>query len=129
VAKGEDPPASQQHLLLATDTGALSMLCPLSETEYRRLSSLTAQLATSLPHVAGLNPRGYRMAAASRSGTPPGVDAAVGRSIVDGTLLPRWSELGSGRRHEVAGRVGFAGPAEVRAELEGLLGWVKMEYF
>lgn len=115
------------HLLIASPTGVLASLSPLSETSYRRLSSMTTQLANSIAPAASMNPRAYRMPSA---GSPaPGVDAAVGRSIVDGTLLAKWSELGTGRRTEVAGRVGFSSPDEVRAELALLLGWGRMGYF
>lgn len=118
----------RQHLLIASPTGLLATLRPLSETEYRRLSTLTGQLATSLSHTAGLNPKGYRSPAGFQA-RAPGVDAAVGRSVVDGALLTRWTELGSGRRGEIAGRVGFGNAGEVRAELEGVLGWGSMAYF
>ncbi|CAK7226945.1 mRNA cleavage and polyadenylation factor subunit [Sporothrix curviconia] len=126
---GNPPP---QHLLLASPTGVLASLAPLSESEYRRLSSLAGQLATSLTHTAGLNPKGYRMAAGAAEDPAieaPGVDAAVGRSVVDGALLARWAELGSGRKGEIAGRVGFASALDVRAALEGVLGWSRMAYF
>ena len=53
----------------------------------------------------------------------------MGRTIVDGTVLMRWAELGTGRRAEVAGRVGFDGPEEVRTELEAALGWGRLAYF
>ncbi len=119
---------TRHHLLLARATGLLAALHPLPESEYRRLSSLTAQLANSLAHTAGLNPRGHRMPAGFQS-LAPGVDASVGRSMVDGALLSRWAELGSGRRAEVAGRAGLASSAEVRAELETVLGWECMAYF
>jgi cleavage and polyadenylation specificity factor subunit 1 len=126
-------PASQpQILLLASHTGTLATLAPLAEQEYRRLSSLASQLATSLPHAGGLNPRAHRAPPPSASGVvgrhPPAVDAGVGRSIVDGAILARWNELGAGRRAEAAGRVGFAGVAEVRATLEGILGWNGLAY-
>ncbi len=101
---------------------------PLGETEYRRLSTLTAQLATSLPHAAGLNPRGYRMQAGFQPAAPA-VDAGVGRSVVDGALLTRWAELASGRRADIASRIGLTSAAEVRAELEAVLGWGRMAYF
>ncbi|CAK7210770.1 mRNA cleavage and polyadenylation factor subunit [Sporothrix eucalyptigena] len=126
---GNPPP---QHLLFASPTGVLASLAPLSEPEYRRLSSLAGQLATSLSHTAGLNPKGYRMAAGAAEDPAieaPGVDAAVGRSVVDGALLARWAELGSGRKGEIAGRVGFASALDVRAALEGVLGWSRMGYF
>lgn len=121
-----------QHLLLASPTGMLASLMPISESEYRRLSSLASQLTNLLTHTAGLNPKGYRMAIEGGIGAStlsPGVDTAVGRSVVDGALLARWTELGSGRKSEIAGRVGFATPLDVRAALEGVLGWSRMSYF
>ncbi|EPE06685.1 cleavage and polyadenylation specificity factor subunit [Ophiostoma piceae UAMH 11346] len=130
---GDQPAApNPQHLVLASPTGMLASLVPISESEYRRLSSLAGQLANSLTHTAGLNPRGYRMAIEGGTGAStlsPGVDTAVGRSIVDGALLARWTELGSGRKSEIAGRVGFASPLDVRGALEGVLGWSRMSYF
>lgn len=118
----------RQHLLLlASPTGVLATLRPLSEAAYRRLSSLAGQLTTSLPHAAGLNPKAHRMSAATCP--PSGVDAGVGRSIVDGAMLERFTELGTGRRGEMAGRAGYGGAAEVRGELEGLLGWAGLGYF
>lgn len=100
------------------------MLTPLSEQEYRRLSSLASQLSTSLPHFGGLNPKAYRAPASTAAvgRFPPAVDAGVGRSIVDGAMLKRWNELGAGRKAEITGRVGFAGVDEVRATLESILG-------
>ncbi|KAL2135508.1 hypothetical protein VTI74DRAFT_8239 [Chaetomium olivicolor] len=122
-------PASQRPhvLLLASPTGVLAALRPLSESSYRRLSSLAAQLINSLPHAAGLNPKGYRMPSADCP--PAGVDAGIGRNIVDGTVLERFTELGMARRVELAGRAGYAGVGEVRSELEGVLGWAGLSYF
>ncbi|ROW14736.1 hypothetical protein VPNG_03729 [Cytospora leucostoma] len=121
-----------QTVLLASPTGSLATINSLSETSYRRLSSLTAQLINTLPHPAGLNPKAYRMPPSLTQTTakmPPGVDAGVGRNIVDGAVLSRWTELASGRRGEISGRVGYSGPEEVRAELEGVLGWSGLSYF
>ncbi|KAH8682460.1 CPSF A subunit region-domain-containing protein [Xylariales sp. PMI_506] len=125
-----DAASQPQNLLLASHTGLLAVLTPLSEQEYRRLSSLVSQLSTSLPHFGGLNPKAYRAptTTAAFGRLPPGVDAGLGRSIVDGALLARWNELGAGRRAEVAGRVGFGGVEEVRATLEGLLGGSGLAY-
>lgn len=124
---GNGHPASisqPQILVLTSPTGLISTLTPLAEQEYRRLSSLSSQLSTSLPHFGGLNPKAYR--APTSTGAvgrqPPAVDAGVGRSIIDGALLARWNELGAGRRAEIAGRVGFSGVDEVRATLEDTLG-------
>lgn len=121
-------PYPPHHLLFASPTGVLSTLVPLSESTYRRLSSMTTQLINSLPPTAGLNPRAYRMP--SPSSVTPGVEAGMGRNIVDGNVLARWTELATGKRTEIAGRVGFnGGPQEVRSEIARLLGWSGMTYF
>lgn len=91
-----------------------------------------SQLINTLPHTAGLNPKAYRMppsATQTKASMGPGVDAGGGRNIVDGAVLARWMELASGRRSEIAGRVGYSGAEEVRAELEGVLGWSGLGYF
>lgn len=121
-----------QILLLASPTGSLATLSPLSETSYRRLSSLVSQLITTLPHHAGLNPKAYRMPPSATQTTArmaPGIESGVGTNIVDAAVLARWNELASGRRGEIAGRVGFSSPDEVRGELEGVLGWTGLSYF
>ncbi|KAJ4397442.1 mRNA cleavage and polyadenylation factor subunit [Gnomoniopsis smithogilvyi] len=128
-AQGALPP---QTLLLSSPTGALATLSPLSETSYRRLSSLVSQLITTLPHHAGLNPKAYRMPPSATQTTAkmaPGIESGVGANIVDAAVLSRWNELASGRKGEIAGRVGFASPEEVRGELEGVLGWTALSYF
>ncbi|KAK3383050.1 CPSF A subunit region-domain-containing protein [Lasiosphaeria ovina] len=126
-ASAAEPPQNPHVLLLASPTGVIAALRPLSESAYRRLSSLAAQLSTTLPHAAGLNPKGYR--APSANSPQSGVDAGVGRSIIDGTILERYTELGTGRRSEMASRAGYGGPDEIRAELEEILGWAGMGYF
>ena len=44
----------------ATLDGALGHLLPCSEKTYRRLLMLQNVLVNSLPHFAGLNPKGFR---------------------------------------------------------------------
>ncbi|KAK4458789.1 protein cft1 [Cladorrhinum samala] len=127
LPEGSDPSTRQHVLLLASPTGVISALRPLTEATYRRLSSLAAQLTNSLPHAAGLNPKAYRLPSATCP--PAGVEAGIGRSIVDGTILERFTELGTARRQEVAGRAGYNDPVEIRGEFEGVLGWSGMGYF
>ncbi|KAI0466598.1 CPSF A subunit region-domain-containing protein [Xylaria cf. heliscus] len=117
-------PLKASSILFSSPTGVLATLSPLSEPQYRRLSFLSGQLLSSLPHYAGLNPKAYR--APTSTGAvgrfPPGVDAGMGRNIIDGALLARWNELGAGRKAEIAGRVGFADVDEVREVLREVLG-------
>ncbi|KAH8813165.1 CPSF A subunit region-domain-containing protein [Xylogone sp. PMI_703] len=101
---------SPHQILLTTRTGSLALLTPLSESQYRRLGTLTSHLTNTLSHACGLNPRAYR----TDRDAP---EAMVGgRQVVDGDVLRRWMELGTQRRSEVAGRVGVDGE-EVREEL------------
>lgn len=104
-----------QQLLLTSHTGQLSLLSPLSENQYRRLSILANHLTNTLYHPCGLNPRAYRV----DRDAPDSM--AGGRPVVDGGVLVRWMELGSQRRAEVAGRVGVD-VEEVREDLVALMG-------
>ncbi len=115
---------SASIILFSSPTGVLATLSPLSEPQYRRLSFLSGQLLSSLPQYAGLNPKTYRapVSTGAMGRFPPGVDAGMGRNIIDGTLLTRWNELGAGRKAEIAGRVGFADVDEVREVLREVLG-------
>ncbi|KAF2118574.1 CPSF A subunit region-domain-containing protein [Lophiotrema nucula] len=91
---------SLDQILLTTQTGALGLLTPLSESTYRRLSGLSTYLANTLESACGLNPRSYR-AVENELGGGGGT-----RGIVDGTLLLRWGELGKQRQKEGLGRFG-----------------------
>ncbi|KAL2063510.1 hypothetical protein VTL71DRAFT_5315 [Oculimacula yallundae] len=109
-------------LLLTSSTGSLSLLSPLTEPQYRRLSTLSSHLLNTLYHPAGLNPRAYRV----DRDAPEGMVGS--RTVVDGTVLNRWMELGSQRRAEVAGRlgeeVGVEGVREDLVALGGGLGYL-----
>ncbi|KKA26290.1 hypothetical protein TD95_000089 [Thielaviopsis punctulata] len=113
-------------LLMASPSGMISAIEALSETTYRRLLSLTVQLINNLPQWAAANPRAFRSSLAQ---TPVGIESTNGRSIIDGAVLARWNELSSTRRAELAGKVGFNGPEQVREELEALLGWSGVAFF
>lgn len=119
----QDPP---HVLLLASSTGHLSTLIPLPETTYRRLLSVTNQLLPALTPHGGLNAKAHRLPDGIR---PVGVEAAGGRAIIDGAVLARWAELGAAKRAEIAGKGGYDGVAELREELEGVLGWSGLSYF
>ncbi|KAK7397891.1 mRNA cleavage and polyadenylation factor subunit [Neonectria punicea] len=120
-------PDSPPHiLLLASSSGHLAALTPLPETAYRRLLSVTNQLLPALATHGGLNAKAHRLGEGSRY---VGVEAAGGRSIVDGAVLSRWTELAAAKRAEIAGKGGYDGVAELREDLEGLLGWNGLAYF
>ncbi|KAG4415318.1 hypothetical protein IFR04_011522 [Cadophora malorum] len=105
----------EHEILMTSSTGCISLLSPLSEAQYRRLSTLSSHLINTLYHACGLNPRAYRI----DKDAPEGMVGS--RTVIDGTILMRWMELGSHRRAEVAGRVGVD-VEEVRDDLAALMG-------
>lgn len=80
-----------------------------------------------LIYVVGLNLKGYRMLFVICFFV--GVDVGIGRYIVDGIILVCFLELGRVKRGEVVGRVGYIGFDEIRGELDGVFGWVGLDYF
>ena len=113
-----DATIPEAEILITSSTGSLALLSPLSEAQYRRLSTLASHLTNTLHHPCGLNPRAYRHS----KDAPEGMVGA--RTVVDGGMLLRWSELGSQRRAEVAGRAGMD-VDEVREDLAALMGGLR----
>jgi cleavage and polyadenylation specificity factor subunit 1 len=107
----------EHEILLTSQTGAISVLSPLSESQYRKLSTLANHLSNTVYHACGLNPRAYRVG----SGKETQDGMVGGRTVVDGGLLLRWNELGSQRRAEVASRVGVS-VEEEREDVVALVG-------
>ncbi|KAI9163123.1 Protein cft1 [Paramyrothecium foliicola] len=121
------PSDSRPHvLLLASPSGQLAALTPLGESAYRRLLSVANQLTPALVPHGGLNTKAHRVPDVPR---PVGVETASGRVVVDGAVLARWTELAAAKRAEIAGKGGYDGVAELREELDGLLGWNGLAYF
>lgn len=131
MANGVNQPPPQ-ILILGSPSGQLAALTPLTESSYRRLLSLTNQLLPSINPYGGLHPKAYRLPEGTSSGTARvvGVEtAASGRMIVDGAVLARWTEVGAAKRAEMAMKGGYEDVAEMRNELETVLGWSGMAYF
>jgi cleavage and polyadenylation specificity factor subunit 1 len=103
-----ETPVANHQVIITYQTGAVGLITPLSESSYRRLSALQMQLWNALDHACGLNPRAYRNAES---------DGIGGRTVLDGTMLRRWLELGTQRRKDIAGRAG-AESWEIRGDLE-----------
>lgn len=120
-------------LLLSCASGQLAALTTLNESSYRRLLSLTNQLLPSIAPHGGLHFKAHRLPEGRGEASNSkfvGVDtAASGRMIVDGVVLARWTELGAAKRAEMASKSGYDDVAEMREELEGVLGWSVMSYF
>lgn len=111
-----DPPPSPfqntHQILITTREGALTLITPLSEQAYRRLSTLQTTLTTQLDQPCGLNPRAHRQIE---------TDGVGGRAMIDGMVVRRWLEQSSQHKYQLADRVGGT-VWDVRSDLEGVVG-------
>jgi cleavage and polyadenylation specificity factor subunit 1 len=103
--------STAHSILLTSSTGSLSLITPLSESTYRRLSTLqNVLLASTLDshaHYASLNPRAYRQVE---------TDGVGGRGIIDGDLVRRWWEASTQQRANSADKAGGS-VWDIRADL------------
>ncbi|OAQ62791.1 protein CFT1 [Pochonia chlamydosporia 170] len=120
---------SSHILLLACPSGQLAALAPLAESTYRRLLSVTNQLHPAIVPHGGLHSKAHRYPDQSSAAVGVETAASSGRAVVDGTVLARWNELGAAKRADVALRGGYDTVADLRDDLEGILGWGGMAYF
>lgn len=106
-------------LLLTLSTGSLAILQPLPETTYRNLITLSNHLYSNLYHACGLNPKARRIV------THAPEPVVGGRVMVDGNVVRRLGELGTGKRADVMARLGTGAEEEIVRqevrEMEG--GW------
>lgn len=107
-----DHDLAKHQILSTSQNGSLSLITPVNEETYRRLSALASQLSNTIEHAGGLNPRAFRAVES---------DGAGGRGMVDGNLVRQWLNLGKARQTEIAGRVG-ASSWEIRGDLEIVCG-------
>ncbi|KAL2578018.1 hypothetical protein AAZV13_16G173000 [Glycine max] len=88
-------------LLFGTLDGSIGCIAPLDEITFRRLQSLQRKLVDAVPHVAGLNPRAFRLFRSNGKAHRPGPD-----SIVDCELLCHYEMLPLEEQLEIAHQVG-----------------------
>lgn len=92
--------------------GAFGHLLPLAEKHFRRASTLTNLLSTLVPHEAGLNPKASRTLRQRRREL-----LNPARSIVDGDLLFRFSDLSVAQKFEISSKMGLGSPFELMDDL------------
>lgn len=88
-------------LLFSTLDGSIGCIAPLDEITFRRLQSLQKKLIDAVSHVAGLNPRAFRLFHSNGKAHRPGPD-----SIVDCELLCHYEMLPLEEQLEIAHQVG-----------------------
>ncbi|KXJ17682.1 Cleavage and polyadenylation specificity factor subunit 1, partial [Exaiptasia diaphana] len=100
-ASGEKSKESRQLTYFGTLDGGLGFLLPMTEKTYRRLHMLQTKLVDCIPHIAGLNPKSFRMLQTNKRGL-----SNPHRNILDWELLSKFIHLGFMERQEVAKKIG-----------------------
>ncbi len=88
-------------LWFATLDGALGYVLPCSEKTFRRLLTLQNLLVNSIPHAAGLNPKGFRTLKQRRREL-----TNIARGMIDGDLVYKYIDLPYSQRAEIAVKIG-----------------------
>ncbi|KAF8119582.1 CPSF A subunit region-domain-containing protein [Boletus edulis] len=104
----EDNEIPQAKLITGFTDGSLSALTPVDEGAFKRLHLLQGQLVRNVQHVAGLNPRAYRIV---RNDT---VSKPMSRGVLDGQLLEAFEELGAQGQQETTRQIGTERMAVLR---------------
>ncbi|KAJ1959519.1 mRNA cleavage and polyadenylation factor subunit [Dispira parvispora] len=97
------PRSSQKQLCVGvTDNGMLFAVSSVPEIAFKRLQRLYLQLVNTVPHVAGLNPRAYRLLPANQR-----LDQNPAKGVLDTTLIQIYlNQLPLGRRRELIHQIG-----------------------
>ncbi|XP_044171683.1 cleavage and polyadenylation specificity factor subunit 1-like [Acropora muricata] len=101
-----------RHLTcFGTLDGGIGLLLPMTEKTYRRLHMLQTKLVECIPHVAGLNPKAFRLVSGNRRSL-----SNAHRNILDAELLCKFIHLGTMERFEVTKKIGTT-PAQILDDL------------
>ncbi|KAI8646973.1 CPSF A subunit region-domain-containing protein [Parasitella parasitica] len=98
---------SRRHFCLCgTFSGSISVLSPISEKTFKRLNTLYGQLVNNVQHVAGLNPRAYRLI----KGPKQRMASNRTKAILDGDLIFEFAGLSIERQKETTKQIGTTVP-------------------
>ncbi|KAL6299343.1 CPSF A subunit region-domain-containing protein [Sparassis latifolia] len=97
---GTDTAIPQAKLLCGTADGALVSLTCVDESAFKRLHLLQGQLTRNVQHVAGLNPKAFRIVRNDYVSRP------LSKGILDGNVLAAFEELPITRQIEVTRQIG-----------------------
>ncbi|GLB39375.1 putative CPSF A subunit region [Lyophyllum shimeji] len=96
----DDPTIPQAKLLIGSTDGSLSVLTPVDEHAFKRLQLLQGQLTRNIQHIAGLNPKAFRIVRNDFVSKP------LSKGILDGNLLSHFESLPIPRQDEVTRQIG-----------------------
>ncbi|PFH48729.1 hypothetical protein AMATHDRAFT_64747 [Amanita thiersii Skay4041] len=97
----EDPAIPQAKLITGSTDGSISSLTPVDETAFKRLQLLQGQLTRNMQHVAGLNPKAFRIVRNDRVSKP------LSKGVLDGNLLRHFAALPITRQDEITKEIGI----------------------
>lgn len=94
---------SRRHFCLCGSfSGSISVLSPISEKTFKRLSTLYGQLVNNVQHVAGLNPRAYRLI----KGPKQRMASNRTKAVLDGDLIFEFAGLSIESQKETTKQIG-----------------------
>ena len=96
------PTDLRQLTVYASLDGSLGFLLPITEKTYRRLQMLQNIMTSHLPHLAGLNPKAYRLLKTHKKSLMP----PNSRVVLDGDLLFTYTSLSLSQMYEIARKIG-----------------------
>ncbi|KAF9818061.1 hypothetical protein IEO21_03022 [Rhodonia placenta] len=98
--RGKDTDIPQARLISGSTDGSLSTFTYVDEVASKRLHLLQGQLTRNVQHVAGLNPKAFRIVRNDYVSKP------LSRGILDGNLLATFVDLPISRQNEVTRQIG-----------------------
>ncbi|THU95820.1 cleavage factor protein [Dendrothele bispora CBS 962.96] len=90
----------QARLMCGATNGSLVSLTPVDEAVSKRLQLLQGQLTRNMQHVAGLNPRAFRIVRNDYFSRP------LSKGIADGNLLVHFASMSAPRQAEMTRQIG-----------------------
>ncbi|KAH0581631.1 hypothetical protein H2248_011332 [Termitomyces sp. 'cryptogamus'] len=97
---GDDPMIPQAKVITGSTDGTLASLTPVEEHVFKRLQLLQGQLTRNVQHVAGLNPKAFRIVRNDYVSKP------LSKGILDGNLLGHFEALPIARQVDVTREIG-----------------------
>ncbi|KAI8337525.1 CPSF A subunit region-domain-containing protein [Chlamydoabsidia padenii] len=98
---------SRRHFcLFGSSTGSISVVSPIPEKTFKRLSTLYGQLVNNIQHVAGLNPRAYRLI----KGSKQRMASNRTKAVLDGDLIQAFAGLAVDRQRGLTKQIGTSVP-------------------
>ncbi|CDH59136.1 cleavage and polyadenylation specificity factorsubunit 1 [Lichtheimia corymbifera JMRC:FSU:9682] len=103
IQEGESYRYSRRHFCLCGSfSGSISAVSPIPEKTFKRLNTLYGQLVNGLQHVAGLNPRAFRLI----KGHKQRMSSNRTKAVLDGDLIFEFAGLSVGQQREMTKQIG-----------------------